>query len=72
MGVTAENVASQYKISREEQDEFAINSQKKANDAINNNKFKNEIVPLKININLRRSSTIGWLPWLDKSIMLRR
>ena len=51
MGVTAENVASQYKISREEQDEFAINSQKKANDAINNNKFKNEIVPLKIKRN---------------------
>ena len=51
MGVTAENVASQYKSSREEQDKFAINSQKKANDAINNNKFKNEIVPLKIKRN---------------------
>ena len=49
MGVTAENIAKKFKISREEQDEFALYSQKKTSAAIKNNKFDDEIV--KININ---------------------
>ena len=49
MGVTAENVAKKFDISREEQDEFAFNSQKKTETAIANNRFKDEIV--KINLN---------------------
>ena len=50
MGVTAENVAEKYKISREEQDIFALNSQEKTQKAINENKFKNELIKLQINI----------------------
>ena len=50
MGVTAENVAEEYKISRDEQDLFALNSQKKTQKAINDNKFKNELIKLKIKI----------------------
>jgi acetyl-CoA C-acetyltransferase len=50
MGVTAENIAEKYKISREEQDLFALNSQEKTQKATNENKFKNELIKLKINI----------------------
>ena len=49
MGVTAENVAEKYKISRDEQDLFALNSQEKTQKAINENRFKNELIKLKIN-----------------------
>ncbi|MDU1414319.1 MAG: acetyl-CoA C-acetyltransferase [Clostridium sp.] len=48
MGVTAENVATQYGITREMQDEFALNSQMKAEKAIKEGKFKDEIVPVEI------------------------
>ena len=44
MGVTAENVAKKFGISRQDQDEFALNSQKKTELAFNNNKFDNEII----------------------------
>ena len=46
MGTTAENVAEKYKISRDEQDNFALNSQKKTQKAINENKFKDEIIKI--------------------------
>tara|TARA_B100001093_G_scaffold314802_1_gene300369 strand:+ start:36 stop:1211 length:1176 start_codon:yes stop_codon:yes gene_type:complete len=46
MGITAENVAKKFNISREEQDEFALNSQKKTLAAINNNKFDGELVKI--------------------------
>ena len=49
MGVTAENVAEKFEISRDEQDSFALNSQKKAQDAIDKKKFKDEIIKLQIN-----------------------
>ena len=48
MGITAENVAEKFKISREQQDEFAATSQEKAAEAIAANKFKDEIAPLTI------------------------
>jgi acetyl-CoA C-acetyltransferase len=48
MGMTAENVAARYGISREEQDAFSVNSQKKAGAAIAAGKFKLEIVPVAI------------------------
>ena len=44
MGVTAENVAKKFNISREEQDEFALNSQKKTLAAMKNNNFEQEII----------------------------
>jgi acetyl-CoA C-acetyltransferase len=48
MGITAENVAAKYEISRGEQDEFAIESQAKAAAAIKGGKFKEEIVAVEI------------------------
>jgi acetyl-CoA C-acetyltransferase len=48
MGVTAENIAEQYNISREEQDEFAFASQQKAKAAIEAGKFIDEIIPVVI------------------------
>jgi len=48
MGVTAENLAKQWNITRKSMDEFALNSQKKACDAIENNLFKDEIFPIKL------------------------
>ena len=48
MGMTAENVADKWNISREEQDEFAFNSQVKAAKALENNSFLDEIVPITI------------------------
>lgn len=48
MGLTAEQVAQKHKISREEQDEFALNSHKKALNAISSGKFKEEIIPVEI------------------------
>jgi len=46
MGVTAENIAEQWKISREEQDAFAVQSQNKAEAAIKAGRFREEIVPV--------------------------
>jgi acetyl-CoA C-acetyltransferase len=48
MGITAENVAAKYDISRAEQDEFAIESQAKAAAAIKGGKFKDEIIAVEI------------------------
>ena len=48
MGITAENLAEQYSITREEQDAFAASSQNKAEAAIKEGKFKDEIVPVVI------------------------
>ncbi|WP_195431277.1 acetyl-CoA C-acetyltransferase [Clostridium sp. D46t1_190503_E9] len=48
MGVTAENIAKEWNLSREEQDKFALNSQLKAEAAIKEGRFKDEIVPVVI------------------------
>jgi acetyl-CoA C-acetyltransferase len=48
MGVTAENIAKKYNISRQEQDEFSVASQNKAEAAQKAGKFKDEIIPLEI------------------------
>lgn len=48
MGTTAENLSDRYEITREEQDEFAANSQRKAAAAIETGKFKEEIVAIEI------------------------
>ncbi|GAA0114614.1 acetyl-CoA C-acetyltransferase [Clostridium senegalense] len=48
MGITAENVAEKYGITREMQDEFALNSQLKAERAIKEGRFKDEIVPVEV------------------------
>ena len=48
MGITAENVAEKFQITRDEQDKFALKSQQKAANAQKNNKFINEIINFKI------------------------
>ncbi len=48
MGITAENIAEKFNITREEQDEFALKSQQKAEAAIKGGKFKDEIVPVEV------------------------
>ncbi|MCF8000560.1 MAG: acetyl-CoA C-acetyltransferase [Halanaerobiales bacterium] len=48
MGITAENLAEKYNISRKEQDEFAAKSQNKAIKAIDNDRFQDEIVPIEV------------------------
>ncbi len=48
MGITGENVAEKYGITREEQDEFALNSHRKAVSAIKECRFKSQIVPVEI------------------------
>ena len=48
MGVTAENIAEQWGITRQEQDEFACRSQNRAEDAIKSGRFKDEIVPVTV------------------------
>jgi len=56
MGITAENVASKWHITRKEQDDFALSSQTKAEKAQKDGKFKNEIVP--IVLKSKKSDTI--------------
>ena len=51
MGITAENVATKFQVTRKEQDKFALNSQEKALIAQKENKFENEIVNFKIKSN---------------------
>lgn len=48
MGITAENIVEQYGFTREEQDEFAADSQRKAQVALANNRFKEEIVDIEL------------------------
>ena len=52
MGVTAENIAKKFNISRKEQDEFALNSQKKTELAITNDKFNEEMIKINHNGNI--------------------
>jgi acetyl-CoA C-acetyltransferase len=56
MGETAELLAEQYKISREEQDEFALNSQSRAEAAIHAGRFADEIVP--VTVEGKKGSTV--------------
>ena len=48
MGITGENVAEKYGITREEQDDFAVNSHRKAVSAIKECRFKSQVVPVEI------------------------
>ena len=58
MGETAENLARQYEISRDAQDEYALSSQQRAQAAIESGRFESEIVPLEIKG--RKSETISF------------
>jgi acetyl-CoA C-acetyltransferase len=56
MGITAENVARAYQITRAEQDEFALGSQRKASTAQKEGRFKSEIVP--VTVKTRKGETV--------------
>ena len=58
MMVTAENVAKQWNLTREELDEFAANSQNKACDARDNGRFKDEIVPVEVNMGKKKGIVV--------------
>jgi acetyl-CoA acyltransferase len=62
MGMTAENVAERYGISREEQDKFALRSHQRAAAAIQEGRFKEEIVPVTA---VRRGVDESGRPWSD-------
>ncbi len=49
MGMTAENVAERYHVSRQEMDEFSLRSHQKATAAVKSGFFKNEILPIELN-----------------------
>ncbi|HDG6047606.1 thiolase family protein [Staphylococcus aureus] len=49
MGLTAENVASQFDVSREDQDAYAVRSHQRAYDAQRDGRFKGEIIPIQVN-----------------------
>ncbi|MES1948542.1 acyltransferase [Salinisphaera sp. C84B14] len=48
MGQTAENVAEKYRVSREEQDEFAARSQQRAEEALKHGRFEDEVLPIEV------------------------
>ncbi|HEX8289515.1 MAG TPA: acetyl-CoA C-acyltransferase [Pyrinomonadaceae bacterium] len=50
MGLTAENLASKYEITREQADEFSLKSHQKAAEAIKSGKFKEEIIPVSVSV----------------------
>src|SRR5438477_954178 len=58
MGITGENVAEKYGITREEQDEFAVNSHRKAISAIKECRFKAQIVPVELPVKKKGSAPI--------------
>lgn len=55
MGMTAENVAERYQITREEQDKYALMSQQRAAKARDEGKFKDEIVPVEVKVNKKET-----------------
>lgn len=58
MGITAENIATKFEFTREMQDKLALESQNKAENAIKNNRFKEEIVPVDVLIRRGKIETI--------------
>ncbi len=58
MGLTAENLARKYKISREEQDEFAVESHRKAHAAQTEGRFDDEIVKVPVRVDKRKGASI--------------
>ena len=57
MGITAENVAEKYHVTRDQQDQFALESQQKAAKAIAGGLFKDEIIPVKVKVSRTEEKT---------------
>jgi len=73
MGLTAENVARQYEISREDQDAFALRSHQRAAAAQDSGKFNDEIVPVAVNARLGEGSSVTEMQiTFDKDEGIRR
>lgn len=73
MGLTAENVARQYEVSREEQDAFALRSHQRAAAAQDSGKFGDEIVPVQVSAKLGEGSTVKTMQLtFDKDEGVRR
>ena len=66
MGETAENLASELNISRDEQEDFAVNSHNKALNAIKNGSFSNEIIPIEFNGEIIKNDEGPREPDVDK------
>src|SRR3954462_3767296 len=58
MGITGENVAQKYGITREEQDEFAVNSHRKAVSAIKECRFKSQVVPVELPVKKKGATPV--------------
>ena len=58
MGITAENIAERYNISRDEQDKFAEKSQQKAEKAQREGRFRDEIIPVRVDLKKNESKLI--------------
>ena len=58
MGITGENVAEKYGITREEQDQFAVNSHRKAVSAIKECRFKSQVVPVEIPVKKKGAAPV--------------
>jgi acetyl-CoA C-acetyltransferase len=58
MGITGENVAEKYGITREEQDEFAVNSHRKAVAAIKECRFKSQVVPVELPVKKKGAAPV--------------
>lgn len=59
MGMTAENLANKYSISRQDQDQFSVDSHQKAAAAIKDGKFNDEIVPVTVRVDKRDGASIS-------------
>ncbi|BBH52077.1 acetyl-CoA C-acyltransferase [Fluviispira sanaruensis] len=67
MGITAEKVADKWKITREAQDQFALESHRRASEAIKNGEFKDEILPYQVSEN--SPGSVGEIIRLNKLIV---
>lgn len=73
MGITAEEVARKYKVSREDQDEFALRSHQRAAKAIDEGLFKNEIVPIEVkNVYVKDNKKVESAHTVDQDEGVRR
>ena len=64
MGITSENVATRYGITRKEQDQLAVESHKRAYNATKLGKFKDEIIPIEVTIKIKKQVKIKRLLWI--------
>ncbi|MDC7287745.1 thiolase family protein [Blautia schinkii] len=72
MGITAENVAERYGITREEQDEYALMSQQRAAKARDEGKFKDEIIPVEVKVNKKETKIFDTDEYIRDDVSLEK